>query len=145
MTVFKDQAQRERWENLIKIYLDDVRGSVSADGTITGFFDDSPDVALRERMWVAYSLLSDTLEESIQKANQIIERSNMITEAGEYTCCHFVPMIAAQMILKHRNKLSEKAYDLLFRYLCASLPEMVDNPEFEFVGVNDNFPWSDII
>ena len=140
MTVFKDQAQRERWENLIKIYLDDVRGSVSADGTITGFFDDSPDVALRERMWVAYSLLSDTLEESIQKANQIIERSNMITEAGEYTCCHFVPMIAAQMILKHRNKLGEKAYDLLFRYLCASLPEMVDNPEFEFVGVNDNFP-----
>ena len=138
---FSNKAQQERWEKLKHLYLDDVRDCVTADGKIIGFFEDNPDdIGLRQRIWVAYSLFDDTQEESIQKANQIIEKSNMITEAGEYTCCHFVPMMAAQILLKHRAQLSEKAYDLLFRYLCASLPEMIDNPEFEFVGVNDNFP-----
>ena len=137
---FQDQTQQIRWQTLIDTYLEDVRDRVTPEGEIIGFFDDSPDVALRERIWVAYSLLWDTRAESIQKANQIIERSNMITEAGEYTCCHFVPMMAVQMLLKQKDRLSERAQDMLLRYLRASLPEMIGNPEFEFVGVNDNFP-----
>ena len=134
------EAQKERREKLMQIYLDDIKNQVLADGTIVGFFDDRDGVGERETMWVAYSLLFDDDAQSIKKANLIIQKVGLIDGENDYTSSHFTPMTAAQMIIKHKDKLEDETYRILYTYLERSLPHIVDNPEFEFVGVNDNFP-----
>ncbi len=127
------EQQLKNRQELLKLYFKDIDCKITPEGQILGFWDETPLQSFRERLFVAYSLLFDDDKENIKKANIIIEEC-------EYRVCHFAPFISTQIVLKHREKLSQKAYVYLFEYIRNSLPEMIDNPEFEFVGVNDNFP-----
>ena len=133
-----DEKQTKRQKNLLKMYLDDVRDKITSDGEIYGFWEDEPLTSLRERLWIAYSLLFDNDEASIKKANRIIK--DIRYDGMDLTDCHFAPTICVQTLLRHREKLDEDVYTILYEYIKKSLPHLIDNPEHEFVGANDNFP-----
>lgn len=118
-------------EKLIKMYAKDVCDKITNEGVILGFYNDGDDdIGLRQRLWVAYSLYAVGME---KKANAIIEKL-------KFSECHFSPMICLQIIKKYHKNLSDKSYQVMIDYISESIQDMIDNPEFEFVGVNDNFP-----
>ena len=127
--------QKKRRDELMRLYFQDIKEKITADGEIIDFYENGngAEVPLRERHWVAYACLFDE-----DKNNHRI--ANLIMENSKYHECHFTPFIAIQIILKHKEKLTEKVYNNLYNYICESLDVMIDNPEYEFVGVNDNFP-----
>ena len=127
--------QKKRRDELMRLYFQDTKEKITADGEIIDFYENGngEEVPLRERHWVAYACLFDE-----DKNNHRI--ANLIMENSKYHECHFTPFIAIQIILKHKEKLTQKVYDNLYSYICDSLDIMIDNPEYEFVGVNDNFP-----
>jgi len=137
----KDIRQEERRQNLLKLYLNDVKDKITSDGKIMDFFEEGPlERRAREQLWVAYSLLFDDNAESIEKANVIIKDAIEHDDGKDLTVCHFAPTICIQIMLRHKEKLRKDVYDILFAYVDESLGEVIDNPEHEFVGVNDNFP-----
>jgi hypothetical protein len=92
----------------------------------------SPGPTLRERLWFALAYLGDDEERTIRLANRIIVGS-------KHRPCHFSPMAALQILVKHGSKLDTDARQALTTYLEHMLPEF-DRPDLDFVGVNDNFP-----
>lgn len=87
---------------------------------------------LRERLWFAIAYFISGQEKGIKIANAIIKRS-------KYRFCHFSPMAALQLLIKHIDKLDKDAIAALRSYL----EKVLDNfkgYDLDFVGVNDNFP-----
>ncbi|AEE96529.1 hypothetical protein [Mahella australiensis] len=87
---------------------------------------------LRERLWFASAYLAGGQKKSIELANAIIKTS-------KYAFCHFSPMAALQLLIKHGDKLDAEAAETLRSYLGNVLDDFKGG-DLDFVGVNDNFP-----
>lgn len=53
--------------------------------------------------------------------------------------CHFAPMSVLQLLARHETQLTPAARRALDDYMAGVLPAF-EEPEHDFVGVNDNFP-----
>lgn len=87
---------------------------------------------LRERLLIAFSLLSGQDEEGIKHANHLIEQSS-------YYFCHFSPAISIQILKRCGERLQERPRELLLTYLGSAINGFLGS-ELDFIGVNDNFP-----
>lgn len=77
-------------------------------------------------------LYSTGIKENFEIAENIIEKLKM-------RMCHFTPAIASCMILKHEDKMTERAKDAVKSYLLSVRNNFIGH-DLDFVGVNDNFP-----
>lgn len=131
--MLQDERMKKVLDNYSKIFSD----RVDENGKIDRFWNDGDTVGLnielRSRLYIAYALLFEGKAESIKKSNTIIRKSI-------FKPCHFAPMVCTQLILKHKDKLDDDNKKIIMDYLKESLELMIDNKEYEFVGVNDNFP-----
>lgn len=98
----------------------------------TEFQTSGAEPGLRERLWFAQAFLADGDERAVRVANRIIATS-------PYRFCHFSPMIALQLLVKHDTLLETDARAALTGYLEWVLDEFLGG-DVDFVGVNDNFP-----
>lgn len=95
---------------------------------------DAPElfIPLRERLYFSLTFLRSGQSDAVRKANGIIRNAS-------YGRCTFSPMIAIQILLKYRDLLDKDAEDLLLAYVRSEM-EPEAQSDFEYVGVNDNFP-----
>ncbi|MBQ7793645.1 MAG: hypothetical protein IJ366_03910 [Clostridia bacterium] len=91
-------------------------------------------LAQRYALFCASGLLASKDEDKIKLAVELIE------DCGELPDCSFCPFLSMKILHCHSDLLSEKAKDKLLTYQKTHAFQKMLLPDFDYLGVNDNFP-----
>ena len=86
-----------------------------------------------DKMTRCYVLLHTGEPEAVAAAN------DWLRKLRPYRFCQFMPVTVLEILLEHKHLLDADNVAALEEYLVRELPNNA-LPEFDFVGVNDNFP-----
>lgn len=128
--LWKEGAQQCRIEALYNRFLEENFYNGNAD-KLAGQMES--DLRPYDKMMRCYVLLHAGKPETVAAAN------DWLRKLAPYRFCQFMPVTVLEILQDYRNLLEPDNAAALEEYLVRELPNNA-LPEFDFVGVNDNFP-----